>query len=114
MEMIPAKIGIKIWIGVNDMKWKDLSNEAKSVIEWVENPLTNRKENIEIQVGVNFKRTAPAYSEEFDGKVDIPMTMKLFSEIIKYVASDDNLETISYDTNINRYVFRIRKDVELH
>lgn len=27
------------------MKWENLSNEAKAVIEWVESPLTNRKEN---------------------------------------------------------------------
>lgn len=96
------------------MEWKNLSNEAKSVIEWVENPFTNRKENIEIQVGVNFQRKVPSYAEERSGKVDIPMTIKLFSEIIKYVASNNNLETVSYDANINKYVFRMKEDVKLH
>ena len=93
------------------MEQKDLSKEAKSVIEWVENPFTNEKEDIEIQVGVNFQKEVSMYSEGNNGKVDIPMTMKLFSEIIKYVAGDNNLETVSYDANINKYVFRMREEV---
>lgn len=96
------------------MEWKELSNEAKSVIEWVENPFTNKKEDVEIQVGVNFQRNVPAYSFESSNNVDIPMTTKLFSEIIKFVASDNNLETVSYDAEVNRYVFRINENVKLH
>ena len=85
-----------------------------SVIEWVENPLTNKKEEIEIQVGVNFQRNVPAYSFEKSDKVDIPITMKLFSEIIKFVSNDNNLETVSYDTEVNRYVFKMKDSVKLH
>ena len=96
------------------MEWKDLSNEAKSVIEWVENPFTNRKDSITIQVGVNFQRKVPAYAEERSGKCDIPITKKLFSEIIKYVASDNNLETVSYDEETKTYVFRIKEEIKLH
>lgn len=88
------------------MEWKELSNEAKNVIEWVENPYTGKKENIEIQVGKNFQR--------LNGKVDIPMTKKLFSEIIKYVAGDNNLETVSFDANTNIYVFRMKDEYQLH
>lgn len=90
------------------MEWKELSDEAKSVIEWVESPFSNKKENIEIQVGVNFQRKVHGY------KCDIPMSMQLFSEIIKYVASDNNLETVSYDADINKYVFKMKEDVKLH
>ena len=96
------------------MKWNELSNEAKSVIEWVDNPFTNKKEEIEIQVGVNFQRNVPAYSFEKSGKVDIPITMKLFSEIIKFVSNDNNLETVSYDAEVNRYVFKMKDSVKLH
>ena len=95
-------------------EWNELSNEAKSVIEWVENPLTNKKEEIEIQVGVNFQRNVPAYSFEKSDKVDIPITMKLFSEIIKFVSNDNNLETVSYDAEVNRYVFKMKDSVKLH
>ena len=90
------------------MEWKELSNEAKSVIEWVENPFSNKKENIEIQEGVNFQRKTHGY------KCNIPMTMQLFSEIITYVVSDNNLETVSHDANTNNYVFRMKEDVKLH
>ena len=96
------------------MEWNELSNEAKSVIEWVENPLTNKKEEIEIQVDVNFQRNVPAYSFEKSDKVDIPITMKLFSEIIKFVSNDNNLETVSYDAEVNRYVFKMKDSVKLH
>lgn len=96
------------------MKWKDLSDEAKNVIEWVENPFTDKKECVEIQVGINFQRKVPMYAEERSGKCDIPMTKKLFSEIIKYVSSDNNLETVSYDVNTNKYVFRMKEDIKLH
>ena len=96
------------------MEWNELSNEAKSVIEWVENPLTNKKEEIEIQVGVNFQRNVLAYSFEKSDKVDIPITMKLFSEIIKFVSNDNNLETVSYDEEVNRYVFKMKDSVKLH
>lgn len=96
------------------MEWNELSNEAKSVIEWVENPFTNKKEDVEIQVGVNFQRNVSAYLSEDSGEINIPMTMRLFSEIIKFVASDNNLETVSYDAEINRYVFRMNDSVKLH
>lgn len=96
------------------MEWNELSNEAKSVIEWVESPWTNKKEDVEIQVGVNFQRKVPTYSFDESDKVDIPMTIKLFSEIIKFVASDNNLETVSYDAEVHKYVFRMKEDVKLH
>ena len=96
------------------MEWNELSNEAKSVIEWVENPFTNKKEEIEIQVGVNFQRNVSAYLFEKSGKVDIPITMKLFSEIIKFVSNDNNLETVNYDAEVNKYVFKMKDSVKLH
>lgn len=43
------------------MKWNDLSNDAKSIIEWVENPFTNKRETIEIKIGEVFHRKCPMY-----------------------------------------------------
>jgi hypothetical protein len=87
------------------MNWNDLSDNAKAVIEWVKNPLTNSKENVEIQIGKNFQR--------MNGKIDIPITKKLFSEIVKYVSYDDNLETVKLDFNSKKYEFRLIKDLQL-
>lgn len=96
------------------MTWNELSNEAKSIIEWVENPFTGNKEDIEIQVGTNFKRKVPAYAGEPSREVDIPITMKLFSEIIKFVSEDNNLETVSFDAEINKFVFKMRAEIKFH
>ena len=63
---------------------------------------------------MNFQRNVPAYSFEKSDKVDIPITMKLFSEIIKFVSNDNNLETVSYDEEVNRYVFKMKDSVKLH
>ena len=40
------------------MEWNDLSNSAKSIIEWVENPFTNQRETIEIKIGEVFQERA--------------------------------------------------------
>lgn len=96
------------------MKWNDLSNDAKAVIEWVENPFTKQKEHIEIQVGVHFQRDVPAFAGEPSQKVNIPITMSLFSEIIKFVASDNDLETVSFDADLNKFSFKLRDHIQLH
>lgn len=93
---------------IKDIKWNELSDKAKSVIEWVENPFTYEKEDIEIQVGKSFQRDTPAYSFEKAGKVDIFITMELFSEIVDFVSNDDNLEIISYDKEINKFAFKMK------
>lgn len=38
------------------MEWKDLSEEAKGIIEWVVSPITNWKQTIEIKIGEIFHR----------------------------------------------------------
>ena len=93
------------------MMWKDLSNEAKSVIEWVENPYTNRKEIIIIEIGDHFiKENLPVYHGEHD-KVDIFITEELYNEILEYVTHDDNIDCA---LSKNRLIFKLKDDVKLH
>ena len=33
------------------MEWKNLSDKAKGILEWVENPYTKNRETIEIKIG---------------------------------------------------------------
>jgi hypothetical protein len=68
------------------MKWNDISNEAKSVIEWVQNPYTDKYEKVEIEVGKLFIRS---------GGVNILITTTLFKEIVKYCMSDNELNVVS-------------------
>lgn len=95
------------------MEWKDLSREAKAILEWVINPFDKKKETVEIQVGTNFTREIPK-DKIYDGiTCDVPITKKLFSEIIKYVASDNNLETVSYDANTKKFAFKMKDDAKI-
>lgn len=36
------------------MEWKDLSDKAKGILEWVENPYTKNRETIKIKIGEVF------------------------------------------------------------
>lgn len=82
---------------------KSLSKEAKLIFEYIQNlPID---QYIEIQVDKNFQTEVFNYVGN-NSYIDIPVNIKLFSEIIRYVASDDKFETISYDANINKYVFK--------
>lgn len=38
------------------MEWRNLSDEAQGIIEWVVNPFTDKKETITIKVGGLFHR----------------------------------------------------------
>lgn len=86
------------------MEWKNLSNEAKSVIEWVENPYTNRRETIKIEVGGCFNPIR---------EVNIQITEVLFNEILSWVQYD---KEITYEHNGNKLIFQLSDSskVKLH
>lgn len=70
------------------MEWSELSNEAKSVIEWVEDPRTGDKPTIEIKINKEF-----VFPYTFD---DMPksvmITKDLYDEVLRFVTEDDNLK----------------------
>lgn len=86
------------------MEWKDLSIEARSVIEWVENPYTNKRETIKIEVGRYFNPNRG---------VNILITEELFSEILSWVKWDKELVS---ERNGSRLMFRLSDDssIKLH
>lgn len=69
------------------MEWKQLSNEAKNVIEWLESPFTGRYNKIEIEVGKPFTAT----------QTNVLITQKLFNEITEYVMQDENIKVNSQE-----------------
>lgn len=97
------------------MKWNDLSNDAKSIIEWVENPFTNKRETIEIKIGEVFHRKCPMYcgnnGEQPD--VNILITKELYQEVLKFVTEDDEIQ---YEQLIDGLLFKLKEDskVKLH
>lgn len=86
------------------MEWKNLSNEAKGVIEWVENPYTNRRETIKIEVGGYFNPIR---------EVNIQITEELFDEILSWVEWDKEL---TCEHNGSELIFRLIDDskIKLH
>lgn len=86
------------------MEWKNLSNESKSVIEWVENPFTHKREIISIEIGGYFNPIR---------EVNIQITEELFKEILSWVQYD---KEITYELNGSKLTFKLSDDskVKLH
>ena len=86
--------------------WKDLTEDAKAIIEWVENPFTDEREPVTIEIGQRFIReNLPEYCD--DKKVDILVTRELFEEINKYVQQNYDF---AYEESGNILTFKL-KDV---
>ena len=97
------------------MEWNELSNEAKSVIEWVENPFTNKRETIEIKIGEVFHRKCPMYCGN-NGKqpdVNIFITKELYQEVLRFVIEDDEIQCEQF---MDGLLFKLKEDskVKLH
>ena len=94
------------------MRWKDLSNEAKSVIEWVQNPFTDKRELISVKIGGHFvKEYLPKYSYNDSDRIDILITNELYEEITKYVTQDDNFD---YAISKNGITFKLKDNVQIY
>lgn len=92
------------------MKWSDLSNDAKSIIEWVENPFTDRKETVKIEIGQVFHKKCPIYCDyNGDPNVNILVTEELYQEILKYVTEDDNIQCEQF---LNGLSFKLKENGE--
>lgn len=95
------------------MLWKELSNEAKSIIEWIEDPFTNRRTTIEIKIGERFQRKCPMYCGDFSGEeqnMDILITRELYQEILRFVSEDKELQ---YEQFTDSLIFKIKDDSNL-
>lgn len=95
------------------MLWKELTGEAKSVIEYVEDPFTNKRTTIEIKIGERFQRKCPMYCGDDFGEeqdVDILITKEIYQEILQFVIEDKELQCEQFTDNL---IFKIRNDSEL-
>lgn len=88
------------------MKWNELSNEAKGIIEWVEDPCTNQRKTLEISIGEYFEQK----TRYKDISVKIMVTKEVYDEVVKYVECDKELESAQFP---NSYLFRIKKESAL-
>ena len=88
------------------MDWKELSDKAKSIIEWVEDPYTNKRRTIKIKIGEYFEpETIYAIKP-----TQIMVTKEIYQEIMDFVTNDRELE---YELFPDRFIFKIKDDSEL-
>ena len=93
------------------MEWRNLSDEAQGIIEWVVNPFTDKKETITIKVGGLFHRDCPRfYFGERLGNVNILITDEVYAEVLKYVTQSEDME---YEQSGKKLVFRLKDGVEI-
>lgn len=89
-------------ITYSPLKWNDLSEKAKSVIEWVNNPFTEKQEVICLTIGKVFEKDYRKYMTDgykntypFDtGILKIDIDENLFMEVADYVSTDNTLALI--------------------
>lgn len=96
-----------------DMQWKELSNDAKSVIEWVEDPFTDKRTTIEVKIGERFQRNCPMYCGDFSGKeqnVNVLITKELYQEILRFVTEDKELQCEQFTDSL---ILKIKDDSDL-
>lgn len=68
------------------IRWNNLSDEAKSIIEWIENPFTGEKEIVEIKIGKVFQRKCPkCMNNSKQPDVNILITEELYQEVLEFV-----------------------------
>lgn len=57
------------------VEWKNLSNEAKGIIEWVVSPFTNMRETIEIKIGSIFYKRCPKLYIDYEKPLDSELNL---------------------------------------
>lgn len=88
------------------MQWKDLSKEAKSILEWVEHVWTGQRQTLEIEKGKTWVQPV-----KYVGDVVVPVTVELFEEISKWLPfSPDTIHAIDGD----KIIVRLKDGVRLH
>lgn len=96
---------------IKTITWKDLSDEAKGVIEWVVNPFTDKKETIRIKVGGIFYKKCPKRFYNPVDDVNILITQELYQEILSYIKSTEDIEYgIALDGSL---IFKLKDGVEI-
>lgn len=88
------------------MEWKELSNDSKSIIEWIEDPYSNKQRTLSIKVGEYFEPET-VYGMK---PTKIMVTREIYQEVIKYVTWDKELQCEQF---IDEFIFKIKDSSKL-
>ena len=78
--------------------WKNMSNESKSILEWLESPVTDKKLTLTVEKN-------QVWSVMWSN-INIMVTEDIFNEIKQYVNQKDNV--IMIEDSGDRLVFRLK------
>lgn len=95
------------------MEWKNLSDKAKGILEWVENPFTKKRETIEIKIGSVFYRKYHKLCGDFGeplSDTNILVTEELYQEILNYVIESEDIQCEQFTGGL---IFRLKDGVEI-
>lgn len=91
--------------------WMDLSAEAKSVLEWIENIMTYEHDIMFIQIGEYFDRPTIRYAHD-ELKTHILITSALFNEIVAWCEIDQSIDILEKTDESCK--FQLKSSVSLH
>ncbi len=81
------------------LKWNDLDDNVKSILEWISHPFTGEKGIVNIKAGEDFYRNYKefltiGYAFYDTGEVRIPVTNEIYNTILDYVSGDKGLSLV--------------------
>lgn len=88
------------------MNWNELSNEAKGIIEWIEDPYTGIRRTLEIKVGDYFEPETKYGMKP----TKIMVTSEIYQEILKFVNEDNELQCEQFTDGL---IFKIKDSSKL-
>lgn len=88
------------------MNWNSLSRDAKGIIEWIEDPYSGRRMELEIILGTYFEPVS-LYGTK---PTKIMVTNEVYQEVLKFVSEDEDLE---YKQTSDGMVFKIKESSKL-
>jgi hypothetical protein len=90
------------------MLWKDLSIEAKSIIEWVESPISNKRLTLTVEKNKEWFMPCRYWS----GDVRVNVTDSIFKEVKDWINYDKDIKII--ENGEEKLVFTLVDGVKLH
>lgn len=90
------------------MKWADLSNDAKSILEWVEHVWTGKRQVLKIERGMDFFQPL-----KYAGDVHVKMTDTLFEEIKDYLPKNEG-SNLDFQISEHELTVTLKDGIKLH
>jgi len=83
---------------MKNLVWKNMSEESRSILEWLENPVTDKKLILTVKKN-------QMWSREW-GNINIMVTEDIFNEIKQYINQKDDI--IMVEDSGDKLIFRLK------